>query len=108
MNLHSFIFLASTIANAAIDGNKVIEACRFYPLHTEASSFCMGYIMGVFDDMRVWVDVSGPKTVCLTSNVSGEQLISVAIKFMKDKLGSLQYTASSHIAAAFLKPYPCL
>lgn len=68
----------------------------------------MGYIMGVFDDMRVWGDVSGPKTVYLTSNVSGEQLISIAIKFMEDKPGSLQYTTSSHIVAAFLKPYPCL
>lgn len=100
--------LSISVANAATSGNKLVEYCRFYPSKTEASSFCMGYIMGVLDDIRVVGEANGNKYFCQPPSVTGEQLMSVAIKYMNDNPESLNYTASSLIVLAYMKAFPCL
>lgn len=94
-------------AHANITGNTLMQACRFFPSKTESSVYCMGYISGVLDDMRVWGDLMGHKNVCLPSGVEGEQLILIAIKFMKDNPDKLHYVASSLIATAYMQAFPC-
>jgi len=101
------LFLSTTAAMANITGNRLKEACQFYPGHTEAASFCIGYISGSLDAARGTNNAVRGELVCEPPNVVGEQLIAMAIKYLSDHPELLHLTASSLILDMYVKAFPC-
>ncbi|MGO9047704.1 MAG: Rap1a/Tai family immunity protein [Xanthobacteraceae bacterium] len=102
----SLCFLASA-ANAEVTGNNLKEYCGLYPQHAEATALCMGYISGALDTMRGYDKMLKLNLACEPSQVTGEQLIAMTIKYLSDHPEKLHFTASSLILDMYTKAFPC-
>lgn len=101
------IFLCATIpARAEVTGNGLREYCDF-PEGTQARVMCLGYISGTIDTIRGFDKTLKLRLVCEPRGVTGEQLISMIIKYLQDHPEKLHFVASSLIWEMMTKAFPC-
>lgn len=66
-----------------------------------SADFCSGYVLGTFDSL------SGRKTVCPSDNVTTEQTMAVARRYLKDHPELWDRAPSWVLEQAFKAAYPC-
>jgi len=87
-------------------GNKLLTKCES-ELGIE-EFYCIGYIIGIADmhDADV-VWGNREKSWCLPTKVLISQLKGAVLKYLKDNPNKLHFDASSRVAHAFIKAFPC-
>ena len=79
------------------------------------ASFCIGYIRGVLDEIwaqqnvpsEMGVKLSARSKICMPDNISNEQAIKVATKYLHDNPAKLQFPANFLIRASMEEAFPC-
>jgi hypothetical protein len=102
-----FLCPLSAAANAEFAGNDLKQICNVYPEHTESSALCMGYIAGTLDTVGGFDKMLKLRWACEPTGVTGDQLISMTIKYLADHPDQLHNTAASLILNMYTKAFPC-
>jgi Rap1a immunity proteins len=116
------LFMASPTWGQMVTGNDLIEACG--GASGEQQGFCVGYIMGVTEGIRLGVGtpfmIEGTKTseeineisnsllmYCAFPEVTAAQNIAVVKKFLNDNPEKLHFPARGLLLQAFQDAYKC-
>ena len=89
-----------------MNGGKLLSACE-----SDQAGFqggCTMYLMGVSDTAVVYVGWEAlPEAICLTVEVTGEQMRKIFIKHANEHPEDLHLGASGMVIQAFLTAFPC-
>lgn len=69
---------------------------------TYGSGLCHGYITGVFEAVRAFLD-----TVCLPEGVTRNQILRVVERYLENNPEALQQRAVALTTSALMKEWPC-
>jgi len=67
----------------------------------------MGYIFGSLDMARGLNKMLKGDMVCEPSGVTGDQLVTMAVKYLSDHPEELHYSAASLILDIYTRAFPC-
>lgn len=125
------LVLAAAIGSPAlaqrtvVDGNTLDDSCRYkrmldsgVVLSDEQSgrmAFCIGYVRGVLDELwseQAMPDIldikkSGHSKICISDDVSNEQMLKVVIKYLQGHPSKLQVPANLLIRSSMEEAFPC-
>jgi hypothetical protein len=99
--------LSASTASAEVMGNDLKEYCRFVPTMNQSTAMCLGYISGTLDTIRGMGVMLKKKLACEPPGVTGDQIVSMTIKYMADHPENLHFTGSSLILNLYTKSFPC-
>jgi hypothetical protein len=102
----SFV-VGCSAARAEFTGHDLEDACSLYPQHAETTAMCMGYIAGTLDMVRGFDKTFKVRTACEPPGVTGDQLIKMTIKYLRDHPAQLHFTAASLIWNMYTETFPC-
>jgi len=94
-------------------GNELLELCEAYldggtSANIAKGNTCFGYVTGISDAHNNFV---GWKVMeqqwCKPENMDGTQLVRIATKYLQEKPEHLHLGASSLVANALIKAFPC-
>jgi hypothetical protein len=86
-------------------GNELLANCTG---NSFKEGYCLGYIASVSDTHNTWVDLGNMSEIfCLPKGVTQGQLQSVGVKYLEENPADLHLTASSLIAHALGRAFPC-
>ena len=98
---------ASDDVLSIMDGNKLYEFCSSAATTPEWGQ-CTGYVQGAFDQTMNDQEAYGLKWICMPSRgVDTVQLRDIVIKYLRDNPDQRHYVASTTIAVALTKAFPC-
>lgn len=92
-------------AGGFLSGNQLLESCTQTPLNG-ANIDCLGYTTAIADVMAGNNSVSG-WTACFPEGVARQQIVDVTVRFLQQRPEVRHYTASSLVAEALEKAFPC-
>jgi Rap1a immunity proteins len=78
-----------------------------FPDNEPINAMCLGYISGTLDTVRGMSVLLERKFACEPPGVTGDQLVSITIKYLADHPGDLHFSAASLILDLYTKSFPC-
>jgi hypothetical protein len=92
---------------ADMTGNDLKGYCASYPQVNQQTAACMGYIVGSLDMARGLNKVLKGGIVCEPPGVTGDQLVSMVVKYLSDHPADLHFSAASLIFNMYTGAFPC-
>ena len=86
------------------NGNQLYLECN--SANTYDVAICLGYVMGILDQIELYADVSKTQT-CIPANVTAGQVKDVVVKQMNDDPANRNLPASSIVFEAAFKAWGC-
>jgi hypothetical protein len=96
-----------TGAKAEMTGHDLKGYCEFYPVQTQATAACMGYVFGTLDTSRLMNKMFKGQLFCEPQRVTGDQIIAMTKKYLSDHPEELHLVAASLIFGMYTKAFPC-
>ena len=117
----SFCFTLSTLANAAVDGNELLQKCgpieKLYDdpaslSGTEGSGvvYCLGYIDGFMEtfSFQFQAQIVPGVPYCLPEEtLSKKEIVMSVVEYLKNHPEELANPAGYHLFMALRQAYPC-
>jgi hypothetical protein len=111
-----FLLCASAFAQEKLDSRSLFQACRAAVKQADGekvsaqeasdAGFCGGYIIGLNEGLRSAVERTKVK-YCLPSGLTGEQIVRVVEKYLRENPQELHKPMRTNAIAAFAKAFPC-
>ena len=101
------VCLGSTGARADMTGNDLKSFCTSNDHAAMNSGVCAGYIVGTSDAIRMTDEVFKRNTICGPPEVTVQQVVAIAKKYLEDHPELLNYRASSLVGTALIEAFPC-
>jgi len=117
----SFCFTLSTLANAAVDGNELLQKCepieKLYDDPASLSSkegsgvvYCLGYIDGFMEtfSFQLQAQIVPGVPYCLPEEtLSKKEIVMSVVDYLKNHPEELANPAGYHLFMALRQAYPC-
>jgi hypothetical protein len=86
-----------------MDGEALYQACRADP-----AGLCLGYVAGVYDDIRSEDANSDDPRVCPSPKVTVEQIRDIVVRWLADNPAKRIYSGADLVEAALEQAWPCI
>jgi hypothetical protein len=92
-----------------ISGNDLLEFCQAGEpgLDNPARAFCLGYIVGALEGWHHATVMHQGTPLCNTQRLTNQQIVDIAIIYLRDHREIRPLNASSIVALLFIDKFPC-
>lgn len=111
-----FLVCASAFAQEAWDSRSLFQACcaavkqadgeKISAQEESDAGFCGGYLIGLNEGLRIAVERT-KVNYCLPGGLTGEQMVRVIEKYLRENPQELHKPMRTNAIAAFAKAFPC-
>lgn len=94
---------------AFLDGNSLYAECsapQGDAVYYSKASRCMGYILGVYDDMMVMLQLQYRREACAPSGVTAGQIVDIVTKYLRDNPQERHMPAPMLVRIALFEAFP--
>jgi hypothetical protein len=96
-----FLMMAISSQAFALSGNEIYQSCKDSDKN-EKWGFCVGYVVGVFEQAR-----DSKEKICVPPKATESQLGRVVTKWLEKNPDKLHFSASSLVRTALIDAFPC-
>lgn len=100
---------ASPAHGAFVDGNALYAECtatKDDATYFSKASRCMGYVLGVYDDMMFVLQAQYGKGDCTPNRITAGQITDIVIKYIRDNPQERHFSGALLVRVALFEAFP--